>query len=162
MHEALHTNDYLQRVVDKYSDMLFRITLLHLKNKSDAEDAAQDVFFKLVEKEHIFESDEYEKAWLIRVAINVCKDRLKSAWFRKTVVFEENLYNTTPEKQEVLSSVLELPVKYRSIVLLFYYENYSIAEIAKIIGKKEATIGSQLHRARKLLKIKLEEDFDNE
>lgn len=162
MHEALHTNDYLQRVVDKYSDMLFRITLLHLKNKSDAEDAAQDVFFKLVEKEHIFESDEHEKAWLIRVAINVCKDRLKSAWFRKTVVFEENLYNTTPEKKEVLSSVLELPVKYRSIVLLFYYENYSIAEIARIIGKKEATIGSQLHRARKLLKIKLEEDFDNE
>jgi len=162
LHEALHTNDYLQRVVDKYSDMLFRITLLHLKNKSDAEDAAQDVFFKLVEKEHIFESDEHEKAWLIRVAINVCKDRLKSAWFRKTVVFEENLYNTTPEKKEVLSSVLELPVKYRSIVLLFYYENYSIAEIARIIGKKEATIGSQLHRARKLLKIKLEEDFDNE
>ncbi len=162
MHEALHTNDYLQRVVDKYSDMLFRITLLHLKNKSDAEDAAQDVFFKLVEKEHIFESDEHEKAWLIRVAINVCKDRLKSAWFKKTVVFEENLYNTTPEKKEVLSSVLELPVKYRSIVLLFYYENYSIAEIARIIGKKEATIGSQLHRARKLLKIKLEEDFDNE
>jgi len=162
LHKALHTNDYMQRIVDRYSDMLFRITWLHLRNKSDAEDIAQDVFFKLVKKQRIFESDEHEKAWLIRVAINLCKDRLKSAWFGKTVVFEENLYNTTPEKQEVLSSVLELPVKYRSIVLLFYYENYTIAEIAEIIGRKETTIGSQLHRARKMLKIKLEEDFANE
>ena len=162
MNEALHSYEYIHRVVDKYSDMLFRITLLHLKNRSDAEDAAQDVFFKLIERQRVFESDEHEKAWLIRVAINICKDRLKAAWFRKTGFFEENLYSTTQEKHEILSSVLELPVKYRSIVLLFYYENYTIAEIAKIIGKKETTIGSQLHRARKLLKIKLEEDFDNE
>ena len=130
-----------------------------MKNKSDAEDITQDVFLKLLEKPKVFENKEHEKAWLIRVTINLCKDRLKMSWFRKTVRLEENHYSTTQENSEILSAVMELPIKYRSIILLFYYENYAIADIAKIIGTKEGTVGSQLHRARRLLKTKLKEDF---
>ena len=153
---------YIQEVVDRYSDMLVRITFIHMKNRNDAEDVAQEIFLKLIEKPRIFESREHEKAWLIRTAVNLCKDRLKSSWFRKRVELTDDYSCTTPEKNQVLSSVMELPVKYRSIVLLFYYEGYSIPEISKILHLKESTVGSQLYRARNMLKIKLEEEIVDE
>jgi RNA polymerase sigma-70 factor (ECF subfamily) len=133
-----------------------------MKNKSDAEDITQEIFLKLIEKPRTFESSEHEKAWLIRVAVNLCKDRLKMSWFRKTVKLDECIYGTTPEKREILYAVMKLPVKYRSIIFMFYYENYSIKEIAEIMGIKEGTVGSRLHRARNLLKNKLKEDFEYE
>jgi RNA polymerase sigma-70 factor (ECF subfamily) len=162
VNEPLYTDDYIQRMVEKYSDMLIRIALLHMKNRSDAEDAAQDIFMKLIEKPRIFESVEHEKAWLIRVAVNLCKDRLKMVWFRKVVMLEENQPAPASENSEIIDALMDLPLKYRSIILLFYYEGYSIREIGKILNLRESTVGSQLHRARKLLKIKLEEDFDHE
>jgi len=160
--EILFNDDYIHQLIDKYSDMLMRITYLHMKNKSDAEDIVQDVFVKLIEKPISFENSEHEKAWLIRVTVNLCKDRLKAAWFKKRVKIDVNCYSSNPKNSNVLSAILELPVKYRSIILLFYFEDYSIKEIAKILGIKEGSVGSQLHRARKMLEKKLKEDFEYE
>lgn len=162
LNESLYTEEYIIEIVKKYSDMLVRISFFYMKIRSDAEDVVQDVFFKLIENPRKFESYEHEKAWLIRTTINLCKDRLKLYWFRKRTRLNDDHSYTTPEKSEVISTIMELPLKYRSIVLLFYYEGYSISEISKILHLKESTVGSQLHRARKMLKIKLEEGIVDE
>lgn len=153
------TDNYFENLVDKYSDMLIRISYSHLKNMSDAEDVTQETFIRLMEKGTSFESVEHEKMWLIRVAINLCKDKLKSAWFRKTAPLEDTIPGITEEDSSIIEAVMSLPLKYRTVILLFYYEDYSIAQIAAIINIKESTIGSQLSRARNLLKSKLKEDF---
>ncbi len=162
MNESLRTNDFVSRTIEKYSDMLIRICFSYMKSMNDAEDLAQEVFIKLMEKRPVFENENHEKAWLIRVAINLSKNRLKTAWFRKTLPLDEISYSFTPNENSVMSAVLKLPAKYRGIILLYYFEEYTIAEIAGLLGHKESTIGSQLHRARKLLKSSLREDFDNE
>jgi RNA polymerase sigma-70 factor (ECF subfamily) len=160
--EYILQDNFISTAIEKYSSMLLRLCFSYMKNMSDAEDLTQDVFLKLLHKKPPFENHEHEKAWLIKVAINLCKNRLKTAWFRKTVPLDENLSGFTPEESEVLGAVLELPLKYRSIIHLFYYEEYSIAEISEILDLKESTVGSQLHRARKLLESKLRGDFDGE
>ena len=108
----------------------------------------------------VFENEDHQKAWLLRVAINLSKNRLKTSWFRKTTSLDNNIPLLTIEENDVLNAVQQLPVKYRSIIHLFYIEGYSISEVAAMLGRKGSTIGSQLHRARKMLKSKLEEDFD--
>lgn len=162
MGESLRTDDFITRVIEKHSDTIIRICFSYMKNINDAEDLTQEVFVKLMEKRPHFESDEHEKAWIIRVAINLCKNRLKTAWFRKTVSLDEINFNFTSKENEVLSAVHKLPEKYRVVILLYYFEGYSISEIASILGERESTIGSKLFRARKLLKASLKEDFDNE
>jgi len=144
--------------------MLIRITFIQMKNMSDAEDVSQDVFLKLIEKPRHFESEEHEKAWLIRVAINLCKDRKKTAWLRnnKTLLLQGSICIISEEKNDILEAIMDLPSKYRSIILLFYYERYSIKEISNLVGVRESTVCSQLRRARELLKIKLKGDFDDE
>lgn len=162
MGESLRTDDFIIRVIEKHTDTIIRICFSYMKNINDAEDLTQEVFVKLMEKGPLFESDEHEKAWIIRVAINLCKNRLKTAWFRKTVSLDEVNFNFTSKENEVLSAVHKLPEKYRVVILLYYFEGYSISEIASILGERESTIGSKLFRARKLLKASLKEDFDNE
>lgn len=153
------SNSYINKIVDKYIDMLFRIALLHTKNRADAEDVVQDVLIKFINICPAFKSDEHEKAWLIRTAINQSRDLLKSSWFKKTrPLFDEHILTFAPEQNEVLTAVMELPQKYKGVIILFYYEGYSISEIAKILGQKESTIGSQLNRARKMLKMMLNEE----
>jgi RNA polymerase sigma-70 factor (ECF subfamily) len=154
--------NYIHYLIEKYSDMLIRISYSYMKNLNDAEDIIQEVFIKLLEKQPDFESTEHEKAWLIRIAINLSKDKLKSAYFRNTTALEDDFVDTTEEDNEIIHAVLNLPVKYRSIILLYYYEDYSISEISNILNIKESTIGSQLSRGRKLLKSMLKEDFEYE
>jgi RNA polymerase sigma-70 factor (ECF subfamily) len=164
MSEPTKINDsnFISELIEKYTNTLIRISTSYMKNMSDAQDVTQDAFLQLIRKNPSFVSDSHEKAWLIRVTINLCKNRLKTAWFRKTLPLCEAGFNFTEEESEVMGAVMELPVKYRSIIHLFYYEDYSIAEIAAILSKKESTIGSQLHRARNLLKLKLKEGFCDE
>lgn len=162
MNKTLNYDDSIAADVDRYLSMLLRLSFTYMKNIRDAEDLAQEAFLKLIEKKPSFQDEEHKKAWLIRVSINLCKNRLKTAWFRRTLPLDEAAFDLTHEENEVLSTVMELPAKYRSIILLFYFEEYSIGEIAGILGQKESTVGSQLHRARKLLKSKLKEGFDGE
>lgn len=154
--------NYIQNMIEKYSDMILRISYTYMKNFSDSEDITQEVFIKLLEKQPSFQSSDQEKAWLIRVTINLCKDKLKSSWLKKTTTLEGDFSEITKEDNELIEMVLSLPLKYRSILLLFYYDDYSISQISSIVNLKESTVGSQLSRARKLLKIKLKEDFEYE
>lgn len=162
MNEFCGTENYIHYLIRKYSDMLIRISYSYMKNLSDAEDITQDVFIKLLEKKPSFESTEHEKAWLIRIAMNLSKDKLKSAYFKNTAPLEGDFIHVTKEDNEIIESVLRLPLKYRSIILLYYYEGYSISQVANILNLKESTVGSQLSRARKLLKPILKEDFEYE
>lgn len=152
----------IAEIVEKYSDLLLRVAFTYMKNISDAEDMVQEAFLKLVQDHPSFESDEHKKAWLIRVTINLCKNRLKSAWFRKTEPIYDTTLSFSDEEKFVMNAVMELPSKYRSVILLYYHEGYSIREISNILDIKESTISSQLQRARAQLKSKLKEDFDYE
>ncbi|NLK70934.1 MAG: RNA polymerase sigma factor [Clostridiales bacterium] len=143
---------------DKYSAMIYRVCVVRLGSKHDAEDVVQNVFIKLYYKAPNFATDEEEKAWLIRVALNACKDSLKAFWNKKTVSLEEaaNLSSAEMEDVERLIDIFNLPPKYRTVLQLFYYEGYSVKEIAKIMKISEKTVTSQLCRARKRLKIEME------
>jgi RNA polymerase sigma-70 factor (ECF subfamily) len=156
------TNEYIQHVLDKYSTMLIKLAFTYVKNIADAEDMIQDVFVSLMKRGNGFENEEHEKAWLLRVTINKCKNHLKSSWTRLSVPLEEDISYLPKEQSEVLVLVLGLPQKYRTVIHLFYYENYSINEIAKILAKRPATIGTWLSRGRNLLKTKLIGGFEYE
>jgi len=156
------TNEYIQQVLDKYSTILIKLAFTYLKNIADAEDVTQDVFVSLMKREKGFDNEEHEKAWLLRVTINKCKNHLKSAWNRLNVPLEEDISYLSEEQSEVLHIVSDLPEKYRTVIHLFYYEEYSINEIAKILARRPATIGTWLARGRNLLKIKLVGGFEYE
>lgn len=151
----------VNRAVEQYSDMIKRICLYHLKNAADTEDVFQAVFLKYLLYEGEFENAEHEKAWLIRVTVNACKDHLKSM-FRRTYVSLEDLGEAAalpPEQHEVLDAVLALPAKYKDVIYLHYYEGYSAGEIGRILGKKENTVYSLLSRGRAMLKETLGGDL---
>lgn len=143
------------RAIEKYADTVRRICFIHLKNYSDVEDVFQEVFLKYVLYDRSFESNEHEKAWLIRVAINCCKDVLKSFFRRKVYSFEDvnfEPFYIQDESREILDAILRLPDKYRDVIYLFYYEGYTAVEIAKALNKSENTVYTWLSRARYKLK----------
>lgn len=150
------TNDVVASAISKYSDMVRRICFLYLKNQADVEDIFQDVFLKLLQYSGKFENEEHEKAWLCRVTLNKCKDFHKS-FFRKNVcsIDDVDLFIEDKVENEVMRAVLSLPKKYKDVIYLFYYESYTVPEIAKMLEQKENTIYSQLHRAKAILKDKL-------
>ncbi len=141
-----------------YGNSLLRLSYSYLHNRADAEDVVQDTMLALLGAGGTFENPAHEKAWLMRVAVNQCKNRLKSAW-AKTVAIPETIAIEGLDEREtqVVDAVHQLPLNYREVVHLYYYEGYSTAEIAHILEKREATVRSLLHRARKLLKTVLEE-----
>ena len=151
------------RAIELYADTVRRLCVVHLKNHADAEDIFQTVFLKYVLSSVTFESDAHEKAWFIRVTVNACKDLLKSFWRSRTVSIEELLdepASIDEESREVLDAVLSLPMKYRQVVYLHYYEGYAAPQIARILGKNPNTIYTLLTRAKKLLKDRLGGDGD--
>ncbi len=148
----------INHAVETYADMVQRVCFYYLKNEADTEDIFQKVFFKYLMYEEPFTDEAHEKAWLLRVAINSCKDHLKSFFRRKTVPLElaAEMAQTVPEDhREVLEAVLSLPDKYKDPIYLHYYEGYSAVEIGRILGKKENTVYSLLSRGRGILKEKL-------
>lgn len=144
-------------IIRKYIDMVYRLALSRMKDKSMADDVVQEVFLRYISSQRKFESDEHIKAWLIRVTINCSNSVFESSWFKKTAPLSDELVFDTPEKGEVYYAVLELPKKYRTVIHLFYYEDMSVAEIAECLGEKITTVKSQLHRGREMLREKLEE-----
>ena len=148
----------VNRAIERYSDMVRRICLIHLQNSADTEDIFQTVFLKYVLRSMPFENEEHEKAWLIRVTVNACKDLRRSFFRSRTVSLDSLLEMPAPNRQdhrEVLEAVLSLPGKYKDAVYLHYYEGYIAEEIGKILGKKTNTVYTMLTRARALLKEKL-------
>ena len=159
----MRSEEEAARAIERYGDMVRRLCLVHLKNPADTEDIFQNVFLKYVLSPVVFESPEHEKAWLIRVTINACKDLVKSFFRSRTVPLEELLEQPAPlseEHKEVLEAVLALPQKYRDAVYLHYYEGYTAAEIGKLLGKNTNTVYTLLNRAREQLRETLGGDRD--
>lgn len=138
--------------LDKYADKVRRICFLHLRQRADVEDVFQEVFLQYLQRKEAFESEEHEKAWLLRVAINRCKDLVKSFWHNRVDPLDDEMMAMVPsESHEILDAVLRLPPSERNAVYLFYYEGYSVTGIARVQNQKANTVYSHLHRARKRL-----------
>ncbi len=146
------------RAIERYSDTVRRLCLLHLKNDADTEDIFQTVFLKYVLSSVSFQDEEHEKAWFIRVTINACKDLLKSFFRSHTVSLEEVMEQPaqlSPDHRDVLDAVLSLPPKYRNVVYLHYFEDYTAPQISRILHKNVNTIYTLLTRSKQMLKEKL-------
>lgn len=149
-------NKFLEDTIEKYSNMIYRLAIARTRNVENAQDVYQEVFLRLAKKMPQFESEEHKKAWLIRVTINCSKNILNSSFERHRADLDENLKFDTPEKHEIYYEVLKLPIKYRTVIHLYYYEEYSIKEISQILKVNENTIKSRLARARKELEKTVE------
>ena len=180
MTEQERNHQELQLKIDRYADMLFKISFLKLQNVQDAEDVVQEVFYQYVKRQESFAGEEHEKAWLIHVTLNACRKIWRSAWNRhrsREEIWEqdckalsgrleepvpgpeESLMNEE-EKEMLFRAVSALPVRYREVIHLFYYEELSVREIARATGRKESTVTSQLTRGRELLRKSLKEEYD--
>ena len=155
----MRTNAEIERVVNEYATMLLRVAYSQLNNRAEAEDTVQEVLLKYMEKAPIFQSEEHEKAWLLRVTVNHCKNHLASAWFRKRADLDEGIPALDNAELEVVSAVAALPAKYRAVVHLYYFEGYSTKELAEILHSRPNTVSSRLSRARALLAKALKEEI---
>lgn len=158
--------DLVEQSIEKYADMIFRIAFLQTKNYASAEDVFQETFLRLYRSKTEFESEEHVKAWLIRVTINLSRNWRNSAWNKKAArLSEDRRHDLSHEYEsdclEVVEAVKALPSKYRQVIHLFYFEDLTVAEIAKILKSKENTVKSQLSRARKMLEKNLKEVDEN-
>ena len=154
-------------VFERYADMVFRLAFSRTKNRADADDLLQEVFLRYTRSPLAFMEEEHRRAWLIRVTVRCSASLMSSAWTRRTVPLEEAVTSddSSPPRDEprwesddagVYEAVMQLPAKYRTVVHLFYYEGYSVGEIAIMCEMPEATVKTHLYRARERLKKKLE------
>ena len=153
------------RAIELYADTVRRLCMIYLKNYADTEDVFQNVFIKYVLSPVSFKNTEHEKAWIIRVTVNECKDILKSAFRRKNVPLEQlkELMSEMPNRDsDVIEAVRALPQKYKEVVYLYYYEGYSAEEIGKMIHKRVNTVYTHLARARSALKERLGDKFEHD
>ena len=143
-----------RHLVEQYADMILRISYQYLRQTCDAEDICQTVFLKYIVSDLGFDSPEHEKAWIIRTAINACKDHMKSAFFRRTVALDDAAQIPAPEVPDtwLLDAMKNLPEKYRISLYLYYYEEYSSREIADIMGVSESAVAQYLSRGRRKLR----------
>jgi RNA polymerase sigma-70 factor (ECF subfamily) len=158
--KPIQKDDEIKDVLKKYTDMVYKLAFSRTKNEADAEDVFQEVFCRYFRNKTQFQSEEHKRAWLIRVTINCSYKLFSSAWFRRTIPLEDNI-EFNEEENQVYFSVMQLPLKYRTVIHLYYYEDMTISEISKTLKIKESTVKSQLHRARALLKVKLKGEYDD-
>lgn len=157
--------DGLESVYEKYKDNIFAIGFNYFKNSIDADDIVQETFLKLARSGKDFEDAAHLRNWLIRVAVNECKRVSLSSWVKKKVSLEEyagQMDFGTQEENRVFESVMALPKKYRQAIHLYYYEGYSTAEIAEILGVIQTAVTTRLLRGREKLKHDLQEVWKDE
>ena len=160
MERALRTNAAIENILKKYADTVYRIAFVRVKNRSDAEDITQEVFVRFIKRDPVFETEEHEKAWFIRVAVNCSKSLLLSPWRTRRSNTEKDTPVFDTEKSEVWYAVASLPEQMRVVIHLFYYENMSVSEISAATGKSVSAVKTALHRSRQKLKeILTEEEF---
>ena len=157
------TNGRAEMILTRFGDSILRYAYTYLHNMSDAEEVLQDTLVQFLKTAPEFESENHEKAWLLRVAANLSKNRIRYNKLRETDELNEEL---VAEEREDLSFVWEavksLPVKYREVIHLFYHEGYQTAQIAKVLGRNESTVRSDLRRGREKLKEVLKGEYDFE
>lgn len=147
----------------QYAPTVYRLAYARTGGRADAEDVMQEVFLRLIQAKPVFSSQAHAKAWLLRVTSNCANDLFRLPWRRREEPLEEKVpISEDPDVGSVTEAVLSLPARYRIPIHLFYYEGYSVAEIAGIVGKREGTVKSRLFRGRKLLRDRLKEDDEVE
>ena len=145
--------DGIEQIVDTYGNMLFRLCLITLGNANDAEDAVQETLIKYLQRTQQFENAEHEKAWLITVATNQCKDILRFRSRHSYVDIDEiNEYTQDFTDSGIMDALMGIPDKFRMVLVLYYVEEYGIEEIAKIIGKTSSAVKMRLQKGRRLLR----------
>ena len=144
--------DDVETLIAQYGDMLFRLCLIMLKNESDAEDAVQETYIKYFQKSPMFESKAHQKAWLIRVATNKCRDMLRLR-VRHPQIDDEDINKIVSDSSDsgILEALTMVPEKFRLVLTLYYIEEYRIEDIARIIGKSTSAVKMRLQKGRKLL-----------
>ena len=148
------------RVLEAYGDAILRLAYSYLHSRTDAEDVLQDTLVQYLTRRPEFEGPAHEKAWLLRVAINLGKNQLSAPWKQRWEELDENQPCFDQEETGVLEAVKGLPVKYREVIHLYYVEGYSTAEIAGLLGRGEGAVRVQLSRGRERLRRVLKEAYD--
>ncbi|WP_297212451.1 RNA polymerase sigma factor [uncultured Flavonifractor sp.] len=150
----------LESVIRTYENTLYRAALAILGDPQEAEDVVQDTFLRLWEKAPLFESPAHERAWLLKVAVNNCKSRLRAPWRRRAAPLLDSYPAADRSEQAVLEVIQSLPPKDRTVLHLYYYEGYQTAEIAAMTGWREGTVRSRLARARDKLRQLLKGEWE--
>ncbi len=154
MSTARPPEDEIENTVKRYANRLFKLCFTMLCNHCDAEDAVSNTFLKYITNSPVFDSEEHKKAWLIRVAVNICKDMHRFYARHTTVQLEDAVFFVKDEpSKEILEDVLRLPDKYKTVIHLYYVEGYQTKEIAKILSISPAAVRKRLQYARDLLKL---------
>lgn len=154
----------IERIMEEYGSMVYRIAMVHSATKEDAEDIFQEVFLRLVRYREHLNSEEYIKNWLIRVTVN-CGNTYRRKWGKgQTLPLEEGILvengdNSSEIEQKVFVAVKGLPEKYRAVIHLYYYEELSVKEISETLERREGTVKSQIARGREILSKKLGKEF---
>lgn len=149
----------------KYGDRVFSAAFSICRNRADADDVVQDTLIRYYSLEKDYESELHLKAWLLRVAINRAKDITSAFWRKNKVDWEDcmdELAFEEPEDSRLFEAVMRLPEKYRTVIHLFYHEDYAVEEIAGILRRPAGTVKSQLNRGKKLLKNMLREEWNDD
>jgi RNA polymerase sigma-70 factor (ECF subfamily) len=150
-------SEAVEHALNTFGNDILRLAFSYMKSREDAEDMVQEVLIRFMQSAKAFENEQHMKAWLLQVCANGCKDRLRSASRRRETAMPEGYEPAGQEEiyegdSEILQQVMRLPEKYRSVIHLYYYEEYSTKEIADILEKKETTVRSLLKRGRDKLK----------
>ena len=149
--------DELLTLYDRYHNAVYRLALSFTRSVPDAEDITQSVFLKLMDKAPVLQSGK-EKAYLMQMCVNACRDLRRSAWNSRRTELRDDIVFETSEESGLFEAVMALPQKLRLVVQLHYGEGYSGAEIAELLHCSPSAVSMRLHRARKLLRQRLEED----
>ncbi|WP_249870086.1 sigma-70 family RNA polymerase sigma factor [Oceanobacillus saliphilus] len=169
IYEIENKEQLIDEIMNSYGDQILKLAYSYVHNKVIAEDLTQDIFVKCYKSLHTYKGNSKLKTWLWKIAINHCKDYLKS-WYNKNVIVLANETNYTGDKQEsveqtviqsdddqrLATAVMDLPIKYREVIYLFYFEELQIKEIALVLEAKESTVKTRIRRAKELLKKGLE------
>ena len=155
----------VEMLVERYHQNLFAVAFNVCKNREDAEEVVQDAFIQYHLKRLDFQSEEHIRAWLIRVTINKAKNAARTFWRRHRTSLEETMAALTfddQESEQMFEAVMALPQKYRIVVHLFYYEDYSVHEMAKLLSLSESNVKTRLSRARAMLRDTLKEVWSDD
>lgn len=145
----------IETLFKQYRDDVYRLALSYTKSVQEAEDVCQTVFLKLMEQKTIEPGK--ERAWLMQVTANRCKNLLRSSWWKRTVPMEDTLPSPAPEYTDIWEKVMALPPKYRVLVYLRYYEELTTGEMARLLHISQSAVTTRLSRARQMLKEQLQE-----
>ena len=152
-----NNSNYFEELMQTYAEKLYRIALVFLANRQDAEDAVQETFLRFLNKRPTFNDEEHEKAWLIRVITNICKDMRRFQFRHPICDISECLdYSVEEQSKEILTELISLSPKYKIPIYLYYIEGYSIKEISNITHCTQNAVKKQLQRGREVLKINYE------